>query len=289
MHAFACVENVANVQPSVETEMKMQDIRMTPSPTFAQCSHLTFVSTHFLIFDPVPFMPQGRLFPQVITPLQLHRTEQIGEKKPCCLNNPQQVGLSFGKSTHRNQYQQQHLQVTREQLSRQQQVLYQNQIGILQEQLRLQRQQIIRERVQQQQPQIYGRTMIISSQMKLLRKIQELRMVQIRSLQQQIDYQQNFLRTQAVLQRHMLLQNLQYRQIQKLEEQLLKLQRYLAQNKASIQRTDAKRNHFLDLQRRLEGEIEQLKREQTNNTTHTLITTKGGSFTSQTLHNFKKI
>ena len=278
MHVFDCVENVANVKQFVETEIKMQDIRMTPSPAIARISHLTFVSAHFLLFDPIPFIPQGGLLPQVITPLQLHRTEQIGQKKPCCLDNPRQMGLSFGKSTHRNQFQQQLLQMAREQLSTQQQVLYQNQIGMLREQLRLQRQQIRLERVQQQQLQIYGRTMIISSQMKLLRKIQELRMVQVRSLQQQIAYQQNFLRTQAALQRHMLLHHLQYLQMQKLEEQLLKLQQYLAQNKASIQRTEAKRNHFLHLQRRLEVEIEQLKREQTNNTTHTLIKTKSGSF-----------
>ena len=191
------------------------------------------------------------------------------------------VGLSFGENTFlvdRNQFQQQHLQMTREELSRQQQVLCQNQIVLLREQLRLQRQQITRERVQQQQLQTYGRTKIISSQIKLFRKIQELRMVQVQSLQQQLAHQQNFLRTQAVLQRHTILQNLQYWQIQKFKEELSRLQRFLAQNKAIIQRAEAKRNHCLDLQRRLEAEIEHLKREQINNTTRTLITTKSGSF-----------
>ena len=285
MHVFASIENVDNVQPSVENELKMQDIQTMPRPTFAQLSHLPFVSTHSLPFVPTPFILQGELHPQGITPLQLHRTQQMGQRKPCCFNNPGLVGLSFGENTflvNRNQFQQQYLQMTREELSRQQQVLCQNQIVLLREQLRLRRQQITRERVQQQQLQTYGRTKIISSQIKLFRKIQELRMVQVRSLQQQLAHQQNFLRTQAVLQYfktyNTILQNLQYWQIQKFKEELSRLQRFLAQNKAIIQRTEAKRNHCLDLQRRLEAEIEHLKREQINNTTRTLTTTKSGSF-----------
>ena len=270
MHAINYVENVWNDQSSAEIKSKLLNIQTVPNLALAKLFPLYFITPNFFHSYTFDYTNLGEPWLSKYSPtLQCYT----------------QLGYLFWEcahATYTSQIQQQlflqYLQMRREQLSSQ--ILNQKEITILLSNFRRQGEKTTQD-LNETHLEMYRRTRGMINQIEALRKIQALHSAQSERLQRELAYRELLLQIQSSLQIHTIFGHLQYQQIQRLEEQVRRLQWYLAKTEVLIQLKQVALIHYLNVQKRFQAEIEHRRREQRNNSSCTRITTQRGRLNSQ--------